>query len=112
MSRPRNFIDGQWTESSGEATLNVYEPATGEVIGTIADSTPEDVDRAVRAAREAFDTGAWGRTSALDRSRLLIRLGTLILRDADKLAETEARDTGKPASVAKADIVALARYFE
>ncbi|WP_189045447.1 aldehyde dehydrogenase family protein [Aliidongia dinghuensis] len=112
MPRPCNFIGGHWTESSGEATLNVYEPATGEVIGTIADSTPEDVDRAVRAAREAFDTGAWGRTTALDRSRLLTRLGTLILRDVDRLAEAEARDTGKPASVAKADTVALARYFE
>lgn len=112
MSRFCNYIGGQWTESFGDVRLNVYEPATGEVIGTIADSTPEDVDRAVRAAREAFDHGAWGRTSALDRSRLLIRLGTLILRDADRLAQIEARDTGKPASVAKADIVALARYFE
>lgn len=112
MSRSCNFIDGQWTASEGDATLNVYEPATGRVIGTIADSTATDVDRAVRAAREAFDQGAWGKTSALDRSRLLLRLGTLILRDVERLAQIEARDTGKPASVARADIVALARYFE
>ena len=112
MSRPCNYVGGRWTESSGDATLDVFEPATGEVIGTIADSTPDDVDRAVRAAREAFDTGAWGRTIALERSRLLIRLGDLILRDADRLVQIEARDTGKPLSVAKADIVALARYFE
>ncbi|MEN3209922.1 aldehyde dehydrogenase family protein [Methylorubrum populi] len=112
MSRSCNFIDGQWTASEGDATLNVYEPATGRVIGTIADSTAADVDRAVRAAREAFDQGAWGKTSALDRSRLLLRLGTLILRDVERLAQIEARDTGKPASVARADIVALARYFE
>lgn len=112
MSRSCNFIDGQWTASEGDATLNVYEPATGRVIGTIADSTATDVDRAVRAAREAFDQGAWGKTSALDRSRLLLRLGALILRDVERLAQIEARDTGKPASVARADIVALARYFE
>ncbi|MCY1643172.1 aldehyde dehydrogenase family protein [Methylorubrum sp. SL192] len=112
MSRSCNFIDGQWTASEGDATLNVYEPATGQVIGAIADSTAADVDRAVRAAREAFDQGAWGKTSALDRSRLLLRLGTLILRDVARLAQIEARDTGKPASVARADIVALARYFE
>lgn len=112
MSRSCNFIDGQWTASEDDATLNVYEPATGRVIGTIADSTAADVDRAVRAAREAFDQGAWGKTSALDRSRLLLRLGTLILRDVERLAQIEARDTGKPASVARADIVALARYFE
>ena len=112
MSRPLNFIGGEWTRSSGEAVLDVYEPATGAAIGTIADSTPEDVDRAVSAAREAFDHGPWGRTTALDRSRLLVRLGTLIQRDAERLAAIEARDTGKPASVAKADIVALARYFE
>ena len=112
MSRSCNFIDGQWTASEGDATLNVYEPATGRVIGTIADSTAADVDRAVRAAREAFDQGAWGKTSALDRSRLLLRLGALILRDVERLVQIEARDTGKPASVARADIVALARYFE
>ncbi|WP_411903401.1 aldehyde dehydrogenase family protein [Methylorubrum thiocyanatum] len=112
MSRSCNFIDGQWTASEGDATLNVYEPATGRVIGAIADSTAADVDRAVRAAREAFDQGAWGKTSALDRSRLLLRLGALILRDVERLAQIEARDTGKPASVARADIVALARYFE
>ena len=112
MSRSCNFIDGQWTASEGDATLNVYEPATGRVIGTIADSSAADVDRAVRAAREAFDQGAWGKTSALDRSRLLLRLGALILRDVERLAQIEARDTGKPASVARADIVALARYFE
>lgn len=112
MTRPRNFIGGQWTDASTEATLDVYEPATGAVIGTIADSEPEDVDRAVQAARKAFDGGAWGRTTALERGRLLNRLGTLIVGNADRLAKAEARDTGKPMSVAKADIVALARYFE
>ncbi len=111
-SEPMNFIGGEWTRPSGAATLDVHEPATGQVIGRIVESSQEDVDRAVAAAREAFDHGTWGKTSALERSRLLIRLGTLIQREAGRLAEIEARDTGKPASVAKADIVALARYFE
>lgn len=111
MQNPRNFIGGQWVESDCKQTGDVYEPATGKVTGALAESTPVDIDRAVAAARTAFE-GEWGRLSATDRGRLLTTLGTLILRDIDRLAEIEATDTGKPASVARADIVALARYFE
>lgn len=108
---PRNFIDGKWVPSSGGATLPVTEPATGKPIGTIADSTPEDVDAAVHAARRAFE-GDFGKLTAVERGRLLMRMCDLIRKNATELAAMEARDCGKPRTAAEGDIVALARYFE
>lgn len=107
-----NFIDGIWQPSKSSQTLPVVDPSTGAAWETIADSSAEDVDAAVRAARKAFDHGSWGRTTAVDRGRMLMRLSQLIARNADELAALEARDTGKPKTSAIADITALARYFE
>src|SRR5690606_23859969 len=104
--------DGKWVDPVEGATMEVFEPATGEAFGAIADSNAADVDRAVGAARRAFDGGAWGRTTATERGRTLTRLGDLIAANAAELSAIEARDTGKPKGVADADIVALARYFE
>lgn len=108
----RNFIGGAWVDPQTDATLPAIDPATGKVFGAIPDSSDADVDLAVRAARRAFDEGAWGRTTATERGRMLVRLGDLILANAAELSAIEAKDTGKPKSVADADIVALARYFE
>ena len=107
-----NFIDGDWRSTQSGATLPVLEPATGKAYGEISDSAAIDVDAAVKSARTAFDTGAWGRTTATERGRLLTRLGDLVLKHAAELSAIEAKDTGKPKSAADADIVALARYFE
>lgn len=107
-----NFIDGAWRPASGGRTLPVVDPSTGAEWEAIADSTAEDVDNAVRAARRAFDEGQWGRAGALDRGRMLNRMRDLILKHASELSALEARDTGKPRSSADADIAALARYFE
>lgn len=107
-----NYIDGRWVRSTGGDTLPMVAPATGSTYGSITDSTAADVDAAVQAARTSYDSGAWGRTSALERSRILLAFSRLIEENAGVLAEIEARDTGKPASVAQADMVALARYFE
>ena len=107
-----NYIDGQWRAPQSADTLPMIEPATGRTYGRIADSDARDVDVAVAAARAAFDTGAWGRMTATERGRVMSRFATLIERDAASLAAVEARDTGKPDSVARADITALARYFE
>ena len=108
----RNFIGGAWVDPQTDATLPAIDSATGKAFGAIPDSSDADVDLAVRAARRAFDEGAWGRTTATERGRMLTRLGDLILANAAELSAIEARDTGKPKSVADADIVALARYFE
>ena len=94
MARP--FIDGDWVAGSGGIALPVVEPATGRAYGKIADGTGEDVDRAVRAACHAFDEGAWGRTTATERGRMLTRPADLVLSNAADLALVEARDIGKP----------------
>jgi aldehyde dehydrogenase (NAD+) len=112
LNSSQNFIAGKWVDPIDGATLPMIEPATGQAFGNIADSASRDVDTAVRAARQAFDEGAWGRTTATERGRMLARFGELVLSKAAELAALEAKDTGKPKSAADADIVALARYFE
>ncbi|MGQ0564964.1 MAG: aldehyde dehydrogenase family protein [Gemmobacter sp.] len=105
------FIDDAWRPCASGKTVDVVAPATGQVFTRIAAGNAEDVAAAVAAARRAFD-GDWGRLSALDRGRLLMRLGVLILDNFEELAALEARDTGKPMKQARADITATARYFE
>jgi len=112
LEAAQNFINGNWTPALAGQTMPVYEPATGEAYAAIADSTAQDVDLAVRAARKAFDEGDWGKTTAMDRGRMLARLSALITKHAAELAAIESRDTGKPKSAGAADIAALARYFE
>jgi aldehyde dehydrogenase (NAD+) len=112
LESAQNFINGNWTPALAGGTMAVYEPATGQTFASIADSTAQDVDLAVRAARHAFDEGSWGKTTALDRGRMLSRLSALITQYAGELAALESRDTGKPKSAGAADIAALARYFE
>ena len=108
----RNFIGGHWRDALSGATLPSVDPSTGRSYGSIADSGTEDVDLAVKAARKAFDEGPWGRTTAAERGRLLLKLAGLIHEHAPELAELEARDTGKPRTSAKNDVAALERYFE
>lgn len=105
------FIDNEWRPSASGKTLEVFEPATGQPFTRIAAGNAEDIDAAVAAARRAFE-GAWGALNAVERGRLLMRLGTLILENFDELAALEARDTGKPMAQARGDITAAARYFE
>jgi aldehyde dehydrogenase (NAD+) len=101
-------IGGRWTDIGG---LPLENPSTGEVVGEIARGTAAHIDEAVAAARGALE-GEWGRLTAAERGRLLARLGALVLEHADRLAEIEAADVGKPLRQARADAVALARYCE
>ena len=105
------FIGGAWVAPQDGESLDVVTPATGETFDRIARGKKADVDRAVKAAQAALD-GEWGRTSALDRGRILTRIGQKVLEHAEELAQIEARDTGKPLSTARNDIQVLARYFE
>ena len=106
------FIGNRWRPAKSQKTVDVVDPSAGKVFAQIADSGPEDVDAAVAAARRAFDEGAWGRTRPTDRGRLLTKVGELIVHHAEELAQIEAKDTGKPISLARGDMVATARYFE
>ncbi len=104
-----NLIGGAWIR--GNATIQVTNPSDGERLTTIARGDVADVDAAVTAAQAARD-GDWGRMTALDRGRVLTKIGQAVLEQIDTLARIEAMDVGKPLSQARADAVALARYME
>jgi len=89
------FIDGQFVDAESGKTFKTPNPATGETFAEVAEADRADVDKAVAAARKAFD-GKWSKMSARDRGRLLYKLSQLIERDAAQLAELETRDNGKP----------------
>ena len=106
-----NLIAGAPCAAASGLSLNVIDPADGAVFTTLPRSDGRDVDAAVTAAREAYH-GAWGRTTATERGRTLLRLANLILQNHAELAALECRDTGKPIQQARGDITACARYFE
>ena len=105
------FINGRWLAARDERTLPVVAPADGEAFDQIARGTAHEVDLAVAAARAAL-SGPWGRLNATERGRVLMKIGQAVLDHAEELAQLEARDTGKPMTTARNDIVVLARYFE
>jgi aldehyde dehydrogenase (NAD+) len=108
----QNLIGGKWQPASDGRMLDMVSPSDGRVFARIARGTKADVDAAVKAARHAFEEGAWGRLTATERGRLLAKLGEAILAHHEELSQLEARDCGKPMKQARADITAAARYFE
>lgn len=106
------LIAGQWRPAASGETMAVLCPSDGKPFAEIAAGGVEDIADAVAAARAAYDGGAWSKLSAVERGRLLTKLGEKIAENAEALAELEARDTGKPMKQARADMVAAARYFE
>ena len=109
IATPRQlFIDGQWVHAASGQTFDTPNPATGETLASVAEGGAEDIDRAVRAARQAFDEGPWSRMTPSERGRILWRIGDLILEHVDELAQLESLDNGKPLAVAKGADVPLA----
>lgn len=106
------LIGGVWQQTASGETLDVVSPSDGKPFSTIAAGNEQDIDRAVTAARQAFDGGRWSKLTAVERGRLLMKLSMLITDNAESLAQLEARDTGKPLTQARADMIATARYFE
>jgi phenylacetaldehyde dehydrogenase len=102
------FINGQWTDAASGKTFETPNPATGETLARVAEGDAEDIDRAVRAARTAFDEGPWGRITPSERGRIIWRIGDLILEHAEELAQLESLDNGKPYAVALGADVPLA----
>jgi 1-pyrroline dehydrogenase len=94
----RQFIGGEWVESASGATLDVENPANGEVIARVPASDAEDVDRAANAAAKAFET--WQQTTPQDRSLLLLKLADAIEARADEIGRLESRNAGKPVGAA------------
>jgi phenylacetaldehyde dehydrogenase len=109
IGAPRQlFINGQWTDAASGKTFDTPNPATGETLARIAEGDAEDINRAVRAARKAFEEGPWSRMTPSDRGRIIWRIGDLILQHVDELAQLESLDNGKPFAVAQAADVPLA----
>ena len=114
----RLLIDGEWLPASSGATLSLEDPSDGSALATIARGDAADIDAAVAAARAAVDGGghagarAWGAYSAMERGRVLAAISARVLANVEMLARLEVHDVGKPLKQARADAVALARYFE
>ena len=100
--KPALFINNEWVASSHDQLLEVEDPSSGKVIGHVVDASDRDVDRAVAAARIAFDDGRWSGLPPMTRERTMIRLADLIEANADEFAELEAIDNGKPKGMAGA----------
>ena len=110
-----HFIGNRWVASSTGQTIDVIDPSDGAPFAKIARGNAADVDAAVLAARGAlgeFFDGAWGRMTATERGRLLMKLSYAVADHHDELARLESRTTGKPLKQGRADATALARYFE
>ena len=109
LSEPKKMlIGGHWVAAASGKNFEVINPATEEVVGHVAEGEAEDIDRAVAAARKAFESGAWPQMTPSARGRLISRIGDLILDHVDELAELEALDNGKPITVARVADVPLA----
>ena len=112
MKRYRMYINGEFVEGNRSAYFPVYDPSTEEVIAEVPDADAKDIDRAVRAARAAFDSGPWPQTTAQERGRILFRLAERVRKEAAMLAELESRNCGKPIVEAEFDVADTATCFE
>ena len=109
IPRAHNLIGGVWVQADAE--IEVIDPSTNRPITSIARGTIADIDAAVNAAQSAL-VGEWGAMTALERGRILIKVGVAVLNHVEDLAKIEAMDVGKPLTQARADAAALARYME
>lgn len=109
------MIDGKFVNSSSGKTFDTFNPATEEKLASIQEADINDVDKAVKAARKAFDEGPWRRMAPAQRSALMHRLADLIEKNVDELATLETLDNGKPFSFSKnvdfALVVSVLRHY-
>ena len=98
------FIGGEWVAGRGNKTMDVMNPSTGTVLDQVPEATADDVKDAVKAAREAFDNGPWGKTMHRDRGAVLSKVAEGIRQNAAVLAETDTKNMGKPIMEAEYDV--------
>jgi betaine-aldehyde dehydrogenase len=106
------FVNGEWAESDSGKYFPVVDPSTEEIIAEVPDAGEMDANRAVAASKAAFESGGWPQTTAQERGRILFRLAERIRKEAARLAELEARNSGKPIVEAEYDIADVATCFE
>jgi phenylacetaldehyde dehydrogenase len=102
------LINGKWEAAASGKTFETYNPATGEVLARVAEGDREDIDRAVKSARAAFESGRWSQLTPSERGRLIWKLADLLEENLEEFAELESLDNGKPLTVARAADVPLA----
>jgi len=90
------LINGEWVEAASGQTFETLDPSNGKVLAVVSEAGPEDVDRAVKAARQAFENGPWRKMSASERGRLIYKLADLMEAHQEELAQLETLDNGKP----------------
>jgi aldehyde dehydrogenase (NAD+) len=105
------YIGGEWLEAADGRTFESFEPARGLPWANVAEAGPQDVDGAVNAGRAAL-SAQWGRTSAADRARLLLRMAQVLDSNRETLAQIESRDNGKALRETRIELEVIVRYFE
>ena len=106
------LIGGAWVDAQDGATYADRNPATGVPLANVAAASRGDVERAIAAARQAFDTGVWTKIAPAKRARILTKIAQLLAERANEIAELEVADNGKPIWVAKGEVSALIETFE
>ncbi|WP_233881308.1 betaine-aldehyde dehydrogenase [Virgibacillus halodenitrificans] len=105
------YINGEWLHAKSGKTRDIINPFNQEVIATAAEGNAEDTRAAIQAARVAFDEGSWSTLPASERGQIVYKIGTLIQRDLEELAELETLDTGKTVEESRADMADIANVF-
>jgi len=115
VSQPRKMlINGEWVEAASGKTFPAYNPATGEILGYAPQGEAADIDSAVKAARQAFESGPWARTSPAERERLINKLADLIEANQEELAQLDTLNNGIPIGGARGNVpyaATILRYF-
>jgi len=113
VAKPRQMlINGKWVNAASGKTFPTYNPATGDVLANVAEGDAEDINRAVAAARAAFDTGPWSKITPSERGKLIWKLADLVEKHAEEFAQLESLDNGKPLTIARvADIPGTVDMF-
>jgi len=106
------YINGEWVAGETGKSFPVYDPSTEQVIAEVPDGNAKDVDRAVAAAKDAFENGSWASSTAQERGRVLFKLADAVRQNTAALAELECRNTGKPIVEAEYDMADVATCFE
>jgi aldehyde dehydrogenase (NAD+)/betaine-aldehyde dehydrogenase len=112
VMREQMLIGGEWVAAASGETFETRDPATGDVVAVVPRARAADVERAIAAARRAFESGPWPATPPAERGRILMRIAHGIRAQLEELARLETLDTGKPLRQARADVEVAARYFE
>ena len=112
VNQTKNYVGGEWVDSVGGGTMDVLNPATGEVIAEVPSGTSDDVDRVVESARKALPE--WLEQTPGERSTMMLALADAIDENAEELAQLESLNVGKPIEVARAEPPAMSdclRFF-